>query len=309
MNPYLQDLTIRLAIGIAALDEPIRKRHAEFLLSKQREDGGFAGREGESDLYYTGFALRSLGILGELYGEPAERSADFLRNRLTGHETIIDFVSLIYGAALLETSAGIDIFEDLSESWRDNVANILESLRRDDGGYAKAPEGNISSTYHSFLVLICRELIERPIPSQAELIDFIESQRAESGGFLEIKAGKRAGTNPTAAAIGVLKSLGAITDAVRDETTDFLLQMQTDEGGLRANTRIPIADLLSTFTGLLTLQDLDAGDNIDKRSIRRFTNSLQNRDGGFMAAAWDEVCDVEYTFYGLGVLALLAEHE
>ena len=44
MNPYLQDLTIRLAIGIAALDEPIRKRHAEFLLSKQREDGGFAGR-------------------------------------------------------------------------------------------------------------------------------------------------------------------------------------------------------------------------------------------------------------------------
>ena len=117
MNPYLQDLTIRLAIGIAALDEPTRKRHAEFLLSKQREDGGFAGREGESDLYYTGFALRSLGILGELYGEPAERSADFLRNRLTGHETIIDFVSLIYGAALLETSAGIDIFEDLSESW------------------------------------------------------------------------------------------------------------------------------------------------------------------------------------------------
>ena len=81
MNPYLQDLTIRLAIGIAALDEPTRKRHADFLLNKQREDGGFAGREGESDLYYTGFALRSLGILGELYGEPAERSADFLRNR------------------------------------------------------------------------------------------------------------------------------------------------------------------------------------------------------------------------------------
>ena len=184
MNPYLQDLTIRLAIGIAALDEPTRKRHAEFLLNKQRDDGGFAGREGESDLYYTGFALRSLGILGELYGEPAERSADFLRNRLTGHETIIDFVSLIYGAALLETSAGIDIFEDLSESWRDNVAETLESLRRDDGGYAKAPEGNISSTYHSFLVLICRELIERPVPLQDGLIKFIESQRADSGGYI-----------------------------------------------------------------------------------------------------------------------------
>ncbi len=53
MNPYLQDLTIRLAIGIAALDEPTRKRHAKFLLNKQREDGGFAGREGESNRYYT----------------------------------------------------------------------------------------------------------------------------------------------------------------------------------------------------------------------------------------------------------------
>ena len=123
-----------------------------FLATQQNPDGGFRDRDGESDLYYTGFALRSLGILGELYGEPAERAADFLRNRLTGHETIIDFVSLIYGAALLETSAGIDIFEDLSESWRDNVANTLEALRRDDGGYAKAPEGNISSTSHSILV-------------------------------------------------------------------------------------------------------------------------------------------------------------
>ena len=197
MNPYLQDLTIRLAVGMAAVDEQTRERHASFLLNKQRDDGGFAGREGESDLYYTGFALRSLGILGELYGQPAERAADFLRQRLAGHETIIDFVSLIYGASLLETSAGIGIFDDLDDSWRDNVASTLESLRRTDGGYAKAPEGNISSTYHSFLVLICRELIERPIPSPSDLEQFIYSQRAETGGFLEIKAGKRAGTNPT----------------------------------------------------------------------------------------------------------------
>ena len=306
MNPYLQDLTIRLAVGMAAVDEQTRERHASFLLNKQRDDGGFAGREGESDLYYTGFALRSLGILGELYGQPAERAADFLRQRLAGHETIIDFVSLIYGASLLETSAGIGIFDDLDDSWRDNVASTLESLRRTDGGYAKAPEGNISSTYHSFLVLICRELIERPIPSPSDLEQFIYSQRAETGGFLEIKAGKRAGTNPTAAAIGILKSLDGLTDDICEETSHFLLEMQTEEGGLRANTRIPIADLLSTFTGLLTLQDLGSFDQVDQRSILRFANGMQSREGGFMAAAWDEVCDVEYTFYGLGVLALLA---
>ena len=73
---YLAELTTRLAAGIAELPEATRDRHAKYLLAAQRADGGFAGREGESDLYYTGFALRSLALLGELYGPPAERAPD-----------------------------------------------------------------------------------------------------------------------------------------------------------------------------------------------------------------------------------------
>ena len=85
--------------------------------------------------------------------------------------------------------------------------------------------------------------------------------------------------------------------------------MQTDEGGLRANTRIPIADALSSFTGMLTLGDLGAIEEIDLPAMKRFIESLQLSDGGFHAAVWDEAHDVEYTFYGLGCLALLTEHE
>jgi geranylgeranyl transferase type-2 subunit beta len=81
--------------------------------------------------------------------------------------------------------------------------------------------------------------------------------------------------------------------------------MQTDEGGLRANTRIPIADLLSTFTGLLTLQDLGGAAEIDFDQVRRFVTSLELEDGGFHGAQWDPAHDVEYTFYGLGTLGLL----
>jgi geranylgeranyl transferase type-2 subunit beta len=88
---YLSDLTIRLAAGIAELPEETRVRHTRYLLAAQRADGGFAGREGESDLYYTGFGLRSLALLGELYGPPAERAAGFLRAKLAGQETIVDF--------------------------------------------------------------------------------------------------------------------------------------------------------------------------------------------------------------------------
>ena len=103
--PYLQDLTVRLADGLAALPHDVRSRQVRYLLTAQREDGGFAGREGGSDLYYTGFALRGLALLGELYGPPAERAAGFLRSRLGGQESIVDFFSLVYGAALLDTAA------------------------------------------------------------------------------------------------------------------------------------------------------------------------------------------------------------
>ena len=303
---YLSDLTVRLSSGLAALPAEVRARHARYLLAAQREDGGFVGREGGSDLYYTGFALRGLALLGELYGPPAEKAAGFLRSRLGGQESIVDFFSLVYGAALLEVAAGIDIFAQAGPAWKSNVASLLESFRRPDGGYAKGPEGIASSTYHTFLVLLCLELAERQPPEPERVVAFLQSRRAEEGGFREIRASKRAGTNPTAAAIAALRLLAALDEPTRLDTLDFLAEMQTDEGGLRANTRIPIADLLSTFTGLLTLQDLGGADEIDIALVQQFIRSLEREEGGFHGAAWDTAHDVEYSFYGLGCLGLLA---
>src|SRR5262245_50379064 len=106
MPGYLEQITLRLAHGVGELPEALRRRHADYILQAQQADGGFAGREGGGDLYYTGFALRSLAILGELQGATAERAASFLRSRLTGRESIVDFLSLVYGAMLLDASAG-----------------------------------------------------------------------------------------------------------------------------------------------------------------------------------------------------------
>lgn len=303
--PYLEELTVRLATGAAGLPEEVRERHTQFLLSAQRADGGFAGREGESDLYYTGFALRGLSILGALYGEPAERAAAFLQSRMRGQETIIDFLSLLYGGALLELSAGIDIYEQAGTHWRTSVAAELERLRCDDGGYAKGPEGRAGSTYHSFLVLLCLQLLETPLPEPRKLAEFIRRQRHEQGGFLEIRAGKRAGTNPTAAAIGVLRILDELDEETRIDTAEFLLEMQNDDGGLRANTRVPFSDVLSTFTGLLTLTDLGEAQQLDVRRLRQYLHSMESEEGGFYGLELDDQRDVEYTFYGLGASSLL----
>ena len=308
MSQYLQQLTIQLSQGIGRLPETTRELHTKYLLSAQQPDGGFRGREGESDLYYSSFALRGLSILGALYGEPAQKAASFMADQMKQRQPIVDFFALFYSASLLKASAGIDLFKDSPADWQGNVAEFLESLLREEGGFAKAPEGKLGSTYNTFLVMLVMELIEHPFTHQANIKKFLDSQLMEDGGWREIKVSKRAGTNPTAAAAATMKMLGGMEEETADLTIDFLLDMQTDEGGLRANTRIPVADLLSSFTGGLTLMDLNAFHELDFDSFRGFVNSLQLAEGGFMAAAWDEAHDVEYTFYGLGCLALIENH-
>lgn len=304
MPSYLEDLTIRLAISVAELPQEVRDRHTQFFESAQRPDGGFAGRGGDSDLYYTGFGVRSLALLGRLHGPVAERAADFLKSRLGDKAPIVDFLSLIYAAALLEMSAGINVFSDAAPHWRKAVSTMLEQLRRPDGGYAKGPEGTLSSTYHTFLVVLCRELLEIPAVEPDRLAEFVRSQHREDGGFVEIKQMRRSGTNPTAAAVGLLQIIGPVDDALKSDVVEFLSDMQNEEGGLLANTRIPIADLLSTFTGSLTLSDLGGIERIDSAAIMRYAKSLEQPEGGFFAASWDQLADVEYSFYGLGTLAL-----
>jgi len=306
-STYLQQLTVRLGTGVGRLAPETRELHGRFLKQAQHDDGGFAGRMGESDLYYTSFALRALAILGELHGEVAQRARAFLRGRLGGREPLIDHISLVFAAALLDAAAGLEVFGVEGPAWKEQLASRIIQLRREDGGFAKGPQGAASSTYFTFLALLGLELINHPCPDPAGVVAFIRAQRDAQGGFREIRVGKRAGTNPTAAAIGVLRMLDALDKATCQQTAQFLADMQDDDGGLLANARIPIADVLSTFTGLLTLCDLGELPRIDLLRARRFAQRLEHPRGGFLAAPWDESRDVEYTFYGLGCLALLAQ--
>ncbi len=305
---YLLDLTLQLGSGVEDLAEPMRARHAEFLKGTQREDGGFAGRQGEGDLYYTSFALRALAMLGELDDAAAERVAAFLASRLEQSLASVDFLSLVTGAVVLEAAVEIDVFADAGRDRRQTVLDFFAPFRRDDGGYAKSPRGGCGSTYHTFLVAACLEMVDAPPgeSQQEEMIALIHSRQRVDGGFVEIDPMRHSGTNPTAAAVGLMRMFDALDAPTRLQAAEFLRAMQNEEGGLRANTRIPIADLLSTFTGLVALLDLDASDTVDANAIRRFAESLDQPTGGFRAGAWDDTVDAEYTFYGLGTLALLS---
>ncbi len=303
---YLGRLMVRLTIGAAQLPLDVQHRHANYVLSRQRADGGWPGREGESDIYYTSFALRSLAILGLLDGEIARRSASFLQSRMQSQETIVDLLSLVYSAKLIEAACGLDAFQGAHQQWTMRLAKLLSQLRRDDGGFSKSLEGQAGSTYQTFLVLLCLELIQQPCPDAEAAQRFLMRQRQPDGGFLEIRVGKRSGTNPTAAAIGALRVLKQLDPQTSEHAANFLVDLQTDEGGFQANTRIPIPDLLSTFTACVTLADLDALDRIAVDDALKYVTSMQQLAGGFRGFEFDLEDDIEYTFYGLGGLSLLA---
>ncbi len=291
--------------GLVRTPEDFRSLHRGYLRSAQNSDGGWSGREGGSDLYYTSFALRGLAVLGNLADPTTGRAVEFLRTRLLQPASVVDCMSLLYSARLIQSAGGPDVLSENSTDWPTRVAAALESFRKPDGGYAKATEGTAGSTYHTFLVALAYELIGLPLPDSSRVVEFIRARRRDDGGFVEVAPARRGGTNPTAAAAAVLLIFDSLDDSARDATAEFVARMQSLDGGLQANDRAPLADLLSTFTGLVTLTDLGAADRIDREQLLHFVQSVELPSGGFRGGLWDDAADVEYTFYGLGTIGLL----
>jgi geranylgeranyl transferase type-2 subunit beta len=306
-EPYLIRLSQRLFSGLSKLESERKQRHADFILSHQMPDGGFRGREGDSDLYYTSFAIRGLAMLGELDRDRATGIGQFLEALDPLKLSIVDLLSWLSSAVAVQLAGGPVPATAVEADWANRIADRLESVRTKDGGYAKSPEGAAGSTYQSFLVMLSYELLGLEVPRPNALVQFLYDRQRDDGGFVEIAPMKRSGTNPTAAAVAILNRLGGMDEELRQDVRDFLRQVKSDEGGFQANTRIPFADGLSTFTGLLTLQDLQIEDVLSARQVRDYiTGWLEFPTGGFRGASWDEQADVEYTFYGLGNLALIA---
>ncbi len=309
--PYLVELNLKLAVGLEQLEESERECQRRLFLSRQLPDGGFPGREGGSDLYYTAFALRAIALLGEPEADFTQRVADYLLGQTKASVSIIDTISLIFAASLLETWSGVCVFTTSTDDWVQTTVESFERLRRPDGGYAKTEAGHASSTYQTFLIALAYQLLEKPLPDPERASEFILGQEREGGGFVEIGVMRRSGTNPTAAAIGVLRVLQSqvepelLTPTIKENVARFLAGTFNEEGGYRANTQIPLADLLSTYTALQTLGDMGYWNQVDADAVLRFVRSLQDSAGGFRAAAWDDAIDVEYSFYGMASLGLL----
>ncbi|HEY3323802.1 MAG TPA: prenyltransferase/squalene oxidase repeat-containing protein [Planctomycetota bacterium] len=311
---FLNLLRDQLREGIARNPPEFREKHARWLLSQMRPEGGFANRRGQADLYYTAFAVRSLSALNALPSERVPEIAGFLRDLLRQPEAACmrqpkgAFADAVMAASwwdvlsVCEEAGGKLISDEERSKARLLTETRLGKLRRPDGGWAKTDIDAASSVYHSFLATSVYLRMDAEPPEPERMAELLTRMAQPDGGFLENQYSKRPGTNGTAAGVMLSTLLGQVDGIERHGS--FLAKMQSSDGGFFATPSAPLSDLLSTYSGLFTLKLLGQADARMSDAALRYARGMEARDGGYVGFALETTADCEYTFYGLGVEGL-----
>jgi len=290
-RPILPTLDAALALGAAAIPHKPAADQLRYVAAQQLPDGGYRGRRGDSDTYYTDFAVRILSLIPG--GAPASSTAGYLQ-QLPEPADVVDCFNRLNIARLL----GPDVLR--METGLPAIRSVLRRSRLPNGAYAR--QGcDQASAYNTFLGLLCMEMLNEDAEDACAAI--AELRRAD-GGYGDTPGDTAGQTNPTAAALLVqMASDRADAPAIR-----FLASMQAPDGGFRAHADAPCGDLLSTFSVLTALILADRLDEIDLPAAARFIQRMKVPGGGFRSCAADPDPDIEYTWYGIGSVAILGAH-
>jgi prenyltransferase beta subunit len=271
-----------------------------FLRRRLAPEGGFPGRDGRRDLYYTVFGLEAALVLN--VEVPCRRTREYLDS--FGAGAALDFVHLV---SLIRSQANLADARsaEITPSTREAMTRHLLDYRSADGGFHTTRGAARGSAYGAFLALGGCQDLGVDCPDAEALVESIHSLQRPDGGFANEPAMTAGLTTATAAAVCVLHELRRPVPA---SALHWLLAHAHPCGGFTALTpagSTGVPDLLSTATALhaLSLVGVAADDTRDKHLD--YLDSLWSPQGGFRGHAADEVVDCEYTYYGLLALGSL----
>ncbi|MBP8953141.1 MAG: terpene cyclase/mutase family protein [Armatimonadetes bacterium] len=286
-----------LKAGLARFSPALRQDVLRYVLARHSRDGGFPGRRGGSDLYYTEFATRVM-ILLDCPREHLERVLAWLVGTRPTPATVVDCFSLLNLQRML-TMRGLNFAPD-----RDQLLGCIARCALPSGGWAGVPAGPLSA-YTTFIAALCLQMLDEPVDLRAAAAA-LKGLEQPAGGYVEAAGEPVAQTSATAAVLSFLEASGLSGPGLRQPAAGLLASMQASDGGLKAWAGAASGDLLSTFTALLALGLAGSASCLDLPALGRFVRDCAGPGGGFGAYPGDRQTDVEYTYYGLGTLALLA---
>ncbi|MDD5349397.1 MAG: prenyltransferase/squalene oxidase repeat-containing protein [Chthoniobacteraceae bacterium] len=268
-----------------------------FLRRSQTSEGGFAGRDGLADLYYTVFGMQAaLALDAPLAIEPLRA---YLQGFGGGEQ--LGFVSLCClarGRALLR-----DAHAPLPPTPGRELAARIAAFRAGDGGFHSTPNSPHGTASAAFLAAGAWEDLRQRMPDAKRLAQSVKALATSDGGWASERGVPLGSTHAIAAAAAVPGVLASRADA--EAAGRWLLARAHPLGGFTASPLAPMPDLLSTATALQTLAALGIPLEPVREPCLGFLDSLWTNAGGFHGHWEDDVLDVEYTFYGLLALGSL----
>jgi hypothetical protein len=274
----------------------------QFLRQNLHDDGGFKGRDGQSDLYYTLFGLEASIALDARV--PYDRVADYLAGFETGGS-----LDLVHLACLIRCKANLAhrMGGALDSAMREAFATRLMRFRAADGGFSTSAGADRGHVYGSFLALGACQDLEVDTLEPDRLLASVESLMMPDGGYANEPTMKASATPATAAALTIFHYL---RQPIPDAAGRWLFARAAREGGFTAIPFPPdvaVPDLLSTATALhaLSLTDTPLDDRLREANLD-YLDVLWDARGGFHGHPDDDIVDCEYTYYGLLALGHLA---
>lgn len=283
------------ALAATALG-PAKESVIRFLHAKCDPCGGFRGRDGRHDIYYTAFALDSLSALNAM---PTDLNAVGVWTKSFGAGEALDFVHRTCLARCWTHLTGLAV----SRAMRRQLAVFLETCRAPDGGYNTIPSPAYGSVTGTFFALGAYDDLDLIPPSPLKALGSLDRLTTPDGACAN-EPGLTDGTTLATAGIAIL-------DARLHRRTDprimpWLMAQCHCEGGFLASPGAPLPDLLSTATALYAMHVQRVKlDPTRLSACLGFVESLQEPSGGFCGQWTDDTADTEYTFYALLSLGCL----
>lgn len=255
-------------------------RLQSFLGSHSLPGGGFVGRHGQFDLYYTMFGLMLATVMEQPLNENQQRQC--LKQFEPTSLDLAHLACLARAARLLDMRFSAQLWE----RWQQAAGANPESY----------PHRDPSSPYSQFLLWsLAGDLGVNFTPHN------LSNYHLQQGLYANLVDDQQPATNATAAAVMLLHvHQQEKLDSLRPDLRQ-LAEMQHPDGGFPATRHTPIADLLSTATASLALSSCH---HQLKYSLRPFLRQAITASGGFAALAGDQAADLEYTAYGLMAMGL-----
>jgi prenyltransferase beta subunit len=317
-NELILDYLIRTR---SLLSDDAQNHIISFIQSQKSPSGGFLDRSGKTDLYYSvfGYTLslvfdikldinREKEYLSKLKEEEKPDfvhticylRADFLLNVIKWRQK-----SGLSAKKLMSFNFAKDLFakELIKKTIADNKAYLeeLKAHQAGDLGFNHNKKTSaVSTVYANYLMWTLYQDLQWDANHIAGILKANMNLQLANGSYANEEKSNDGVTSATAAGIIMSEYM------LRESSADWLLNLMTKKGGFRAASGVPIADLLSTSTALLALKVREENLDAYAENCLNFVNLHWDESGGFFGSIADMTCDVEYTYYALLAIGILA---